>query len=366
MGWDIKKAGIEEDRDKILQLLKESFSGYWTASQDIYTSDFWNWLYRDNTGGGSVNFIAEDKEKVIGHFPNVLERLKVNENIYKTGIVLHLTTHADYRNRGIFKNLGRVSIEELKKQGITFSFAFPNDKSRPGFINKLGFSSIATISLLVRPVNIKNTIKKIVKNPLLALLFYFILSPLYYMWFYHFGMQRKSNSVKIETKNSFGPEFDFLWKKAMAQAKVMVPRDSAFLNWRFMLRPNQRYHVFGALKNGELAGYIVTRTADVFSLKIGIIMDYFVLPGKDNIIEALVTKAIDNFKKDGVDLCITGCLKNNKYYSSLKNTGFVKAPERLNPRKLILVGRANQDVADKTVFLNGKNWFLSFGDWDTF
>lgn len=365
MDWIIRKAGTE-DSDAILQLLKQSFRGYWTASQSIFTKEFWNWLYLGNTAKGSINFVAESDGKIIGHFPNVLERLKVNENIYLSGIVLQLTTHPDYRNKGIFKNLGKASIEELSRLKIPFSFAFPNDKSRPGFTDRLGFFSIVTLRLLAKPLYIKNILKKIIKNPALTWLLYYILCPFNFVFFYPYRIQKKPKGLKIEARECFGAEFDSLWEQTMAQAKVMVPRDKAFLNWRFILRPNQGYQILAALKNSELMGYIVTRKADIFSLRVGIIMDYFVVLGKGNIFDALLLAAIDSFKKDGMDLCITACLKDNIYYRVLKNIGFVQIPEKLNPRKLVLVGRVNQDVADKDIFLDGKNWFLNFSDWDNF
>lgn len=365
MNWAIKKAS-SEDRDGILALLEESFSGYWTASQSIYSPEFWDWLYKDNPAGQAVTFIAESDGKVVGHFPNVLERIKIGKNVFHGGMVLHLATHADYRKQGIFKNLGKASIEELTRSDIPFSLAFPNDKSRPGFVERLGFSSVVSVPLLIKPLNIKNILRKIIKKPVLPFLLYCILSPLYHLFFSLFGFRKKSADIRIEKRDGFEQEFDSLWKKVMSQAKVMVPRDSAFLNWRFKLRPGQKYRIYAALKKGELAGYIVTREADIFSLKAGIIMDYLVEAGDDKVFEALVDRVIDDFRKEGIDVCVTGCLKSNLYYKILKKYGLIVIPEKINPRKLILVGRANQDTVDKETFLNGKNWFLSFADWDTF
>jgi predicted N-acetyltransferase YhbS len=377
MSWTIKKANAE-DRDGILTLLKESFSGYWTASQAIYSPEFWDWLYKDNPGGQAVTFIAESGGKVVGHFPNVLERIKIGKNFFHGGMVLHLATHADYRKQGIFKNLGKASIEELTKSNIPFSLAFPNDKSRPGFIEKLGFSPILSVPLLIKPLNIKNILKKIIKKPVLPLLLYCILSPAYHLFFnntlkggFRFkssepSLQAVSGNIRIEKKDEFEPEFNFLWKKAIPQADVMVPRDMIFLNWRFKLRPGRKYQIYAAFRKNELTGYIVTREADIFSLKAGIVMDYLVEAGDDASFETLVNAVMDDFKKQGMDICVAGCLKSNLYYKTLKKYGFMTIPERINPRKLILVGRANKDIPEKEMFMNGKNWFITFADWDTF
>ncbi len=81
---------------------------------------------------------------------------------------------------------------------------------------------------------------------------------------------------------------------------------------------------------------------------------------------ALLNKAVNNFKEEGVDLCITACLKNNLYYKAFKYCGFIPIVNRFNPRKLVLVGRANEDIAEKYLFFDKKNWFITFGDWDVF
>jgi GNAT superfamily N-acetyltransferase len=344
MEWTIKKAESQE-RNAIIQLLKESFSGYWTSRQPIYTEQFWNWLYRDNPAGGAITFVAESQGKVVGHFPNVLERLKVGDGLSLAGMVLHLTTHRDFRRRGIFKALGQASWEELCRQQVPYSIAFPNDRSRPGFINKLGFSSIATLPLLIKPLR--------------PAILYFLLSPL--------GKLRRVNSlITIEARDHLGPEFDSFWMRAMSQAQIIQKRDRQFLNWRFKQRPNQGYQVLAALRNKELLGYIVTREVNISQRKVGVIMDYLVLPGRADVFRRLLHYALEHFRKQGLDLSCAACMKNNIHYKALRSAGFIRLPSRLNPRKLILVGRVNQDTKAKDIFLDKRSWFLSFADWDVF
>jgi len=361
--YSIKKAGPGE-RGAILELLKESFGGYWSATQDSYSPEFWDWLYRYNPCGGSVTFVAEDKGKVVGHFPNVLAYIKVGDEICRAGIVLHLTTRSDYRRKGIFESLGKASAEELARSKIPYSFAFPNDKSRPGFLKKLGFSTIATVPLLVRPLRMRNVLAAITKRPALAAVLYFGPAALYHIFFHHYRLRRKDVSLEIEAREAFGPEFDALWESSGAQATVLVRRDARFLNWRFRERPKQGYKILTASKDGALAGYMVTRKADFFSMRAGIIMDCLVRPGGGHIIEALLQAAFDDFKKEGSDLCMAASSRNNILYGALKDAGFASIPSKLNPRKLVLVGRADHLAGGKEIFLDGRNWFVTFGDWD--
>lgn len=341
--WTVKKADLQ-DRDKIIRLLKESFGDYWTAKQSIYTKEYWQWLYRDNPAGGSINFVAESQDRIVGHFPSVLEWLKIDSDLHSAGMVLHLTTHRDFRRKGIFKTLGQASWEQLRQDNIPFSIAFPNDQSRPGFVKKLGFSSVATLPLLIKPL----------RPALLS----FLLSPLR-KW-------RKDDSLKIEAREHFGPEFDSFWRHSMSQAKIMQKRDAQFLNWRFKQRPNQDYQIVAALRNRELLGYIVTRKVNISHRRVGIIMDHIVLPGRMDVFRSLLSHALDGFKQAGLDLSCVACMKNNIYYKALRAEGFFRLPSRLNPRKLILVGRVNQDTPAKGIFLDKRNWFLSFADWDVF
>lgn len=363
MDYQIKKAELK-DKDAILGFLKETFSGYWTSEQPIYIPEFWDWLYRDNPAGGAITFVAEKNGRIIGHYPNVLQYLKIDNRIFQTGLVLHLATHADFRRLGVFRNLGQASMQELVRSRIPFSIAFPNKKSLPGFVNRLGFSDIATLPLLVKPLNIRNILTRATKKPGLASFLSFLLEPLYNMSFSHFRFKRKN--IDIETRESFDPEFDIFWNRSLSQAKIMAPRDSKYLNWRFKSRPLQDYQILVALENKEIAGYIVTRNAEIFSMNTGIIMDFFVLPGRQEIFDALLEAVLNNFRNQGKDLCIVSCLKNNIYYRGLRRAGFITVPAGLNPRKLVLVGRINSATVDRGLFLNRKNWFITFADWDVF
>ncbi|MFH1678441.1 MAG: GNAT family N-acetyltransferase [Candidatus Omnitrophota bacterium] len=364
--WILRRAS-QQDRDGIIQLLKEGFSGYWTAAQGIYNQQFREWFYCNNPGGGSITLVAENKGKIIGHLAIILERLSVNGTIYSAGVAVHLAIQADYRKKGIFKNLGQLALEKLTRSKVTFSLAvFPNDKSRPGFLNKLNFSPIVTVPLLVKPLRIKNILARITKSPFLAAVFSFLLRPIYHAAFHRYNLRRENKGLKILPIDNFGAEFDSFWKLAVVQAGVIQQRDARFLNWRFNQSPGQSYQTMAAFRNNELAGYITTRKADIFSLKTGIVMDYLVLPGAADVFHSLLKHALDNFRKEGVDLCIAACLKNNIYYRQLQDAGFLTVPAKLNPRKFLLTGRANLATPDDKVFMDKKDWFFTFGDWDVF
>jgi len=365
MDYQIKKAELK-DKAAILGFLKETFSGYWSSDQPIYIPEFWDWLYCNNPAGGAITFVAEKDGRIIGHYPNVLQYLKIDNRIFQTGLVLHLATHADYRRLGVFKSLGQASMQELVRSRIPFSIAFPNQKSLPGFVNRLGFFDIATLPLLVKPLKIRNILAKVTKKPGLASFLSFLLEPLYHMSFSHFKFTKKRRNIKIEMRESFDHQFDIFWNRSMAQAKIMAPRDSRYLNWRFKSRPLQDYQILAALEGEEIAGYIIIRNAEVFSLKTGIIMDFFVLPGRQEIFDALLDAALSNLRSQDMDLCISTCFKSNIYYKALKNAGFIAVPAGFNPRKLVLVGRINSSAVDRDLFLNKKNWFITFADWDVF
>jgi len=364
--WRLRKAN-PQDIDAIIQLLKEGFSGYWTSAQYIYNREFLEWLYRANPGGGAITLVAESGGEIIGHLSSILERFRVQGSLSSVGVAVHLAIHPNSRRKGIFKSLGEQMQEELKQSNAAFSLAvFPNDKSRPGFLNKLNFSAIADVPLLVKPLQIKNILARITNKPSLAAAFSFFLRPAYQAVSQQCRIKKDDNHFKIIPISSFGAEFDLFWKQANAQAKVIQERDARFLHWRFNQRPKQNYSVAAAFKDEELVGYIATRKADIFSLKAGIIMDYLVLPQAQAAFHPLLEYALTSFKKDGVDFCLSACLKNNIYYRKFKQGGFLAIPAKLNPRKFILTGKINTKTPDSKMFMDKKNWFFTFADWDVF
>jgi len=129
--WQIRpyKSG---DKYKVLQLIRLAFK--WSDEK------YWKWRYIDNPTGVGRIWIAEDDDRIVGHYAMIPGKIKVEEMTASTLLTTDIVTHSDYRRQGIFEALAKKAYSEIQKEGNYIQYVFPNELSYPKFIKKLGFS----------------------------------------------------------------------------------------------------------------------------------------------------------------------------------------------------------------------------------
>jgi hypothetical protein len=70
---------------------------------------------------------------------------------------------------------------------------------------------------------------------------------------------KRRGDIDIHQLQSFGPDIDALWARVQNQYGIIVRRDQTFLNWRVTENVHSRYEAFGAVRQGEITGYIILR-----------------------------------------------------------------------------------------------------------
>ena len=69
----------------------------------------------------------------------------------------------------------------------------------------------------------------------------------------------ESDSIRVEEIRRFTTDFDPITLRTMAWPGFWCPHNAAFLNWRYLDHPTERYHAFALVEEDELAGYLVLR-----------------------------------------------------------------------------------------------------------
>jgi hypothetical protein len=62
-------------------------------------------------------------------------------------------THPDFQRRGIFSQLTRHAVEEVRAQGVDIVFNTPNTQSRPGYL-KMGWIDVGHLPVAFRPTSL--------------------------------------------------------------------------------------------------------------------------------------------------------------------------------------------------------------------
>ena len=145
-----------------------------------------------------------------------------------------------YRRQGLFVQLARRLYEQLEaRHDIHLVWGFPNRRSLPGFVNRLGWRMAPPLPLMVRPLRPLAMLCRSVK-PLRR----FLKIPEIQKGFPNKPFTIKTSTVRISTLTHFDTAFDQLWKKNVPMNKVIQIRDSRYLNWRYLGVSDFEYRPF--------------------------------------------------------------------------------------------------------------------------
>ena len=121
---------------------KEDFLGLMSTSLSLHSIKWLEWKYTKNPiiSGVPTVFGAIDKNsgKLVGIRPFLACNIVRGNKIFKAAQPCDTVVHPDYRGKGIFTEMNKVAIVELKKDGYDLFFNFPNRNSQPGNL-KMGW-----------------------------------------------------------------------------------------------------------------------------------------------------------------------------------------------------------------------------------
>jgi hypothetical protein len=163
-------------------------------------------------------------------------------------------------------------------------------------------------------------------------------------------------STTIAEVERFDPTIDDLWQRAADDYPAICPRNSRFLNWRFVECPQLNYRIFQAYRAGALVGYSVLRRTTSKELRQGIIVDLFAIRRELTVLRDLICHAVEHF---GHEVASVECATSlPEIESILSECGFFKT-RTLAPTVVVSDGLLRADMRRLR-----NEWFFSKGDHD--
>lgn len=326
---------------------------------EIASADYHRWQYQENPAGQALVGLARDGStgELVGQFATLPLRVSLDGEPAIAALALNVATDPEYRRRGIFISLARAADEQIANAGVDFAFALPNENSFLGFVQHLGYQHVGDIPLLVRPINLRRIVQQRLALPglgtLAGALGGLLLQPLH-------SAATPLEGVAVAPVERFDSAFDALWERISGRQRVMVLRDAAYLDWRFHRIPLRHYQPLQALVDGELAGYIVLREAEIAGMRAGLVVDFVVEPSPagERAGSALLAHALAHFVGEDLDLLASLMLSHTSEYRLLRRAGFWPLPHPLLPQRFRLVARNGPAVRHL------RHWFLTMGDYD--
>jgi hypothetical protein len=344
------------DESGILELFKAAFK------HDRLIEE-WRWRFIDNPSGKACIYVCDDIGKIIGHYAVSPAIFNVKGSEYVGTQEIDLMVSSDYtkglKKAGIFLKLGKILYEHVKRDGIHFTFGFPNQNSSPIGAKHLGWVKMDEIPLYSFYLD-KKIIDKKFKDSLTKKLMAFAF---YEAQLTFFRLVRSFNSQKlndIRQIDSFDEDVNTLWKENSKNYEISIIRNADYLNWRFFQHPKKPYKVFGLYKDKSLYGYIALKIqeSEQDSFKEGLIVDIFTRWDDIKTAKLLLIKAIDFFKTNKCDVVRSWMMPDFFYNKAFKTSGFRRSLSKVN---LYLNHLDDDPVHD---ILKNSRWFLTMSDSD--
>jgi predicted N-acetyltransferase YhbS len=310
------------------------------------TDEEFAWWFDRNPAGEGIVSLAVDGGEVVGVAAMSFFRTRLNGVETRLAIPVNVATDARYRGQGVFSRLQRENEEAAAAAGSPLTVTFPNAKSYPIFVGRLGWIDLPRLRLWARPLRAAGVVRYLLgrtgeRGGLRA----------------PSADARRLHGLDVRALERFGPDLDALGRQAASSYGSHFVRDAEYFNWRYLDSPRD-YRCFGAFRGAELAGVAIVGHTFKHGVSAGFLADLVAAPEDGRAVHALVTRAVAEVK-GGADALVLLPPPARVQRRALVRAGF--APTNT---KLRFIGKPLRD--DARVDEHAEAWHFTLGDFDFF
>jgi hypothetical protein len=310
------------------------------------TDEEFTWWFDRNPGGEGIVSLAVDGGEVVGVAAMSFFTTRLDGVDTRLAIPVNVATDARYRGQGVFSTLEEQNETAAAESGSPLTVTFPNARSYPIFIRRLGWIDLPRLRLWARPLRAAGVVRYALGRP-----------------GEHGGMRPPSgdalttHGLEVRPVERFADDMDALGLRAAAGYGSHFTRDAAYFNWRYLDSPRD-YRCFGAYRGQELAGVAVVGHTFKHGVSAGFLADLVVAPEDGAAIRALVARAVREVK-GGADALVLLPPRAPIQRRGLARAGF--APTN---KKLRFIGKPLHEGV--RVDERADAWHFTLGDFDFF
>lgn len=304
------------DENQILVLFEQVF-------KKPMSLNYWLWRFQNNPAGKHFIKLMWDEGKLVGHYAVSPVVMQVDGKPCLTTLSMSTMTHPEYGGRGIFKDLAFSIYNQLEQEkDVVNIWGYPNGNSHYGFIKNLGWKDLAVVHTLAITTE----------------------------------RFTPSLSDKIEIASDFSNEHAQQLSECAAAFSVKIDRSVAYLKWRYIDNPSNKYTIFQFKDSSEFVVAKLYRspnvpgTWEVFIMEFGM-KDVTKSQEMFEYIMAYYNEPISRF-------CIWMSLWHPMHIQ-LEKIGFVPFG------KQTFIGARYNENTHQSIG-DFRNWYYSFGDSDVY
>lgn len=315
------------DEEGIVEVLKACYPEWRDAESPL---DHWKWKYLDNPHG-SIFFVADWGEKIVGVGGTIFLNIKINEMIL-SGYGDDGAVHPDYRRMGIYKKMYHYA-DEVLKQKIVLNLAIQIHEASVIMSERIGRSRFPfPLNHMLRVSDVgKHFRMRQIENTFVARCGFSVLKLLNNIK--NLTKTRKiCSEISVVDINMFDERINTFWENIEDDYRFIIERTQDFLNWRYCdPRSNMkgRYLVKQAELAGVVLGFIVFEIRSKEDYSEGYIMDLLVLPGRKDAARKLISEVCSFFEEENINVVHYLVVKNHPYQTLFREEGFIEVPSKI-------------------------------------
>lgn len=362
MSTALRFSRIERSQEgQLLQAIHAILTEVGAHNVDIYDEAYWDWQYRQLPTRKSYVYGVWDGGQLIGYYHVPLYRCMINGEEKLVGNIQDVAVNPHYRGKGLFRQLAEFANQDLDRSEVDLIYTFPNQKSIRTFLKYNNFKTVCTVPAYLRPIHsgriLANRIKLLGAEQLIGLVADAGIRLL--------SRRPRSAGGTVERMNEITDEVEAVFTTYASQFPIHLIRDKAWLHWRYLLSVRGKHHVMALRQHGKIAAVVVLKEDQMLGNPALLIMDLACAPQEEDALLYLIeqVRKRPNLTGAAYDLIFASGITPS--LSKLTRLGFIRVPQKVNPRTLNLLTRSSSNLENAPLLFE-QNWLLTLGDWDVF
>lgn len=347
---------IERRRPEDQPALERMYAEVFGADEARLNRERWQWQYEDNPhcpDEGPEIWVAKENGDVLGQYATMPVRLKVRDHLVRASWGMDVMVRPSIQRKGIGSRLFLYWDRQVEASlGLGLSLASYT------LFQKLQWEDVGPVPCYTRILDPTQLLaRRVGRVPAM------MMTPLAKLTlgaaFPARASARSRAPVDIRgLETPFDVGFDRLWERAAPGFDFVAERTSAYLEWKYHRAPHVTYQIFQALRDNEVAGFIVLRAAEPSGVRIGLVVDLFAHPEDRDVLDALIDRAAEWGRERQVGR-LQAFMMDQRLARRLRHKGFFEIG---SPMQFCL--RVRSQYADESFFRDTTRWHVTFGDSD--
>ena len=320
---------------------------------------YWKWKFFQNPAGPHMLAAAIECEsgRVVGTVGAIPIMIGINGRKVHGCQTCDIVIMPEYQKGGPFMKLHKLATSAIQ-QNSQLMYGFSIKKTLKISTRLLKFKNVMPIARQVRVLHPKHLILQKLPVPPLASLLGATSLPLLKAYFsIPFSLPE---GCKVTENPDFDQRYDSFAASLADNFRLMVYKDSTYLNWRYKQCPDANYMIFAIENHEQVFGFtVIALVKENDGEQRAYIMELLARPGSHDITDCLLKKAVEFCYVNKVATMTIWPPENTKLRILLKKRGFFQKDTGHN-----LVIREHFDEVFDVETTEPENWHISLGDSD--